>query len=285
MDIYFETPHIHSSGSLGWYKLLAFLCPPEHEWSKASRIIRIKSLRLSPGVCFLGRLRSRVGLKLFDRPFPGRHVFHLVSTPTSGGSSDGDPHLRHYDGTRFDCHGQGEFVLTKAAATESEVQARFQQWSQNPNSAVTVTTGIAAREGTSSLIQVTTAASGGVEISVDGELYDEGAGTAAVTGVALQVTSSRVEMSFSSGLDVFVSTSITGMLRVNVYAPVSLAMTGLLGNNNGELGDDYTVSAREEGPVYISLDDFTNPATPVCLCPDTTLVGVAVYIVPPQALK
>ncbi|CAM9172021.1 unnamed protein product [Ectocarpus sp. 8 AP-2014] len=29
------------------------------------------------------------------------------------------------------------------------------------------------------------------------------------------------------------------MLRLNVYAPVSLATTGLLGNNNGELGDDF----------------------------------------------
>ncbi|CAM9794094.1 unnamed protein product [Ectocarpus sp. 12 AP-2014] len=156
----------------------------------------------------------------------------------SGGSADGDPHLRVYDGTGYDCHGQGEFVLTKAAATESEVQARFQQWSQNPNPAVTVTTGIAAREGTSSLIQVTTAASGGVEVLVDGELYD--ASATSVIGVALEVTSSRVEISFESGLDVFVSTSINGMLRVNAYAPVSLATTGLLGNNNGELGDDFT---------------------------------------------
>lgn len=134
-------------------------------------------------------------------------------------------------------------MLTKAAATETEVQARFQQWSQNLNPAVTVTTGIAAREGSSSLVQVTTAASGGVEILVDGEPYVEGADSSAVTGVTLQVTSSRVEMAFVSGVDVFVSSSINGMLRVNVYAPVSLATTGLLGNNNGELGDDFAVSA------------------------------------------
>lgn len=131
-------------------------------------------------------------------------------------------------------------MLTKAAATESEVQARFQQWSQNPDPSVTVATGVAAREGASALVQVTTAASGGVEILVDGELYD--AGTTSAVGVALEVTPSRVEMSFASGLDVFVSTSISGMLRVNVYAPVSLATTGLLGNNNGQLGDDFAVS-------------------------------------------
>ncbi|CAN0058782.1 unnamed protein product, partial [Ectocarpus fasciculatus] len=62
-----------------------------------------------------------------------------------------DPHLQVFDGTGYDCHGQGEFVLTKVADKESEVQARFQQWNQNPNPAVTVTTGIAAREGNSSL--------------------------------------------------------------------------------------------------------------------------------------
>lgn len=152
-------------------------------------------------------------------------------------------------------------MLTKAAATDSEVQARFEQWSQNPSPAVTVTTGIAAREGTSSLIQVTTAASGGVEILVDGEVYNEAAGAAAVTGVALEVTSSRVEMRFSSGLDVFVSTTVNGMLRVNVYAPVSLATTGLLGNNNGELGDDYTVRAREDTwPADECTCDATMPS-------------------------
>lgn len=164
----------------------------------------------------------------------------------SGASADGDPHLRVFDGTGYDCHGQGEFMLTKAAATESEVQARFQQWSPNPNSAVTVTTGIAAREATSSLIQVTLAASGGVDVLVDGELYDAGAGATSVVGVALDVSSSQVEMRFTSGLDVFVSTSISALLRVRVYAPVSLATTGLLGNNNGVLGDDFTVSVRRD---------------------------------------
>lgn len=109
-----------------------------------------------------------------------------------------------------------------------------------------MTTGIAAREGNSSLIQVTTGDSGEIELLVDGGLYDEGAGSTAVAGVALEVTPSRVEMRFASGLDVFVSTTIPGMLRVNVYAPVSLATTGLLGNNNGGLGDNFKVGARGE---------------------------------------
>ena len=160
--------------------------------------------------------------------------------------------MQVFDGTGYDCHGQGEFILTKAADKESEVQARFQQWSQSPSPSVTVTTGIAAREGNSSLIQVTTTDSSEVELLVDGELYDEGAGATPVTGVVLEVTPSRVEMRFASGLDVFVTTIVPGMLRVNVYAPVSLATTGLLGNNNGELGDDFKVSAREFSRFHLN---------------------------------
>ncbi|CAM9855150.1 unnamed protein product, partial [Scytosiphon promiscuus] len=203
------------------------------------------------------------------------------STPPEpvSASADGDPHLRVFDGTGYDCHGQGEFVLTKAAATDSEVQARFQQWSQNPNSAVTVTTGIAAREGTSSLIQVTLAVSGGVEVLVDGEPYDADAGTTSVVGVAMEVTSSQVEMSFASGLDVFVSTSISGLLRVRVYAPVSLATTGLLGNNNGVLGDDFatvdgeTVSFTTYSPT---VEEGTNYCTTNwCTAADTSLFTYA----------
>lgn len=150
--------------------------------------------------------------------------------------------MRGYDNNAYDCHGQGEFVLTKATATDSEVQVRFQQWGVNPNPAVTVTTSVVAREGGSSVVQVTSTASGGVEVLVDGELYDEVAG--AVTGLTLTETSSRVEIRFPSGLDVFVSTSMAQLLRVNTYAPLTLATTGLLGNNNGESGDDWSVSAR-----------------------------------------
>ncbi len=144
-----------------------------------------------------------------------------------------------YDGRGYDCHGQGEFVLTEAAATDSEVQVRFQQWSENPDPAVTVTTAVAAREGGSSLVQVTPAASGGLDVLVDGGPYDDAAG--AVTGVALEVTATRVEIRFPSGLDVFVSTRNVGILSVNAYVPVTLATTGLLGNNNGVMGDDWTV--------------------------------------------
>lgn len=147
-----------------------------------------------------------------------------------------------YDDVWYDCQGQGEVVVTKAVATDSEVQARFQQWSQNPNMGVTVATAVAAREGTSSVIQATSTASGALKVWVDGEMYDEVASTA-VTGVALELLHARVEMRFPSGLDVFVFARTGGILRVEAYVPLDLATTGLLGNNNGNIGDDWRVRA------------------------------------------
>lgn len=170
-------------------------------------------------------------------------VVHFRRNPhVKGGSIGGDPHVQVYDDVGYDCHGQGEFVVTKAAATDSEVQARFQQWGPNPNPGVTVTTAVAAREGTSSVIQATSTASSELEVRVDGELYDETAGTA-VTGVALELQQARVEMRFPSGLEVFVLASAGGVLRVEAYVPLDLATTGLLGNNNGNIGDDWKVRA------------------------------------------
>lgn len=113
-------------------------------------------------------------------------------------------------------------MVTKAAATDSEVQARFQQWSQNPNPGVTVATAVAAREGTSSVIQATSTASGGLEVWVDGELYDEFAGTA-VTEVALELLEARVEMIFPSGLEVIVLSTTGGVLRKSTRTYLSIS--------------------------------------------------------------
>lgn len=181
----------------------------------------------------------------------------FVQTATIGGSSYGDPHMRCYDGDRHDCQGRGEFVLTRAAATDSEVQVRFQPYSRNPSAAVTVATDVAAREGDSSVVQVLLATSGDeVDVLIDGEPYDEVLGP--VTGVALEVTPTRVEIRFPSGLDVFISTEYA-FLVVNTYVPLDLATTGLLGNNNGEKGDDWTVSAQSSPAAYVSASSGPTP--------------------------
>lgn len=156
---------------------------------------------------------------------------------TPGGVSKGDPHIQAFDGRTYACQGRGEFLLTAAATTDTEVQARFEG-----SRGISLTTGVVAREGDSSVVQVTRELSGWFVILVDGEPYNDVADDA--TGVVLTATGARVEMRFSSGLDVFVTTltPVGGHLAVTVWAPVSLATTGLLGNNNGDSTDDWQVS-------------------------------------------
>lgn len=189
------------------------------------------------------------------------HLPAFAQTPTIGGASDGDPHLRTFDGSRYDCQGQGEFLLAEIAATESEVQVRYQPWGRNPTAGVTMNTAIAAREGSSSVIQATAAALGTGEVLVDGELYDEI--SSVVTGVALEVTQFRVEMRFPSGLDVFVVFK-PGYLNINTYVPLSANTTGLLGNNNGQAGDEWTVSLRSTPNLLGEVHAPLHVRVPVC---------------------
>ena len=179
-----------------------------------------------------------------------------------------------FDGSRYDCQGQGEFLLTKAASTGSEVQVRFQPWSRNPTSAVTVTTAMVAREEGSSIVQVNLAASGSsLEVIVDGEAYDEAAGSA--TGVVLDVAPSQVQMSFLSGMDIFV-TYRYAFLMVSTYVPLDLPMIGLLGNNNGEIADDWMVStpSTTRWTNIVRWDAHTNKVWKTTLCSRHALAAV-----------
>ncbi|CBJ27390.1 conserved unknown protein [Ectocarpus siliculosus] len=159
--------------------------------------------------------------------------------PVVCGFNGGDPHLVTLDGLAYDCHGRGEFFLTKVESTQGEVQVRFEPWSQDPSGPFTVTTAMVAREEGSSVVQVTLAASGSaLEILVDGETYDEAANPG--TGVMLDVTSSQVDMLFLSCMEISVSFA-NAMLSVEVNVPRPLETTGLLGNNNGDPVDDWMV--------------------------------------------
>lgn len=79
---------------------------------------------------------------------------------------------------------------------------------------------------------------------MDRQLYDEESNPA--TGVVLDVRSSRVGMFFPSGMDIILTLGTT--LSVSVYVPLTLATTGLLGNNNGEILDDWMVSTPSTTP-------------------------------------
>ncbi|CAN0328142.1 unnamed protein product, partial [Scytosiphon promiscuus] len=152
------------------------------------------------------------------------------------GFNGGDPHIVTLDGLLYDCHGRGEFFLTKVDSTQGEVQVRFEPWSTDPSGPFTVTTAMAASEEGSSVVQVSLAASGSaLEILVDGATYDN---SNTGTGVTLRETSSGVDIEFPSGMEVIVTFN-NAMLTVDVDLPPDVESTGLLGNNNDDAEDDW----------------------------------------------
>ena len=169
---------------------------------------------------------------------PPRHA----APPPTGAYCQGDPHCRTFDGLPYDCHGNGDFVLLDSAETGGAlVHARFEP---EPliSDEVSFTTGIAAKEGASPVIEVTVA-DGQRTILIDGVPYD-GTGSPTVTGVDVDITDQDVRMVFPSGLKVDVLrwyTSPDYIGGVYVYAPVDMATVGVLGTNNGNRADDWTV--------------------------------------------
>lgn len=132
-------------------------------------------------------------------------------------------------------------MLTKAAATESEVHTLLRTWSPNPSPQFTMTTAVVAREGGSSVIQATMVPgtishASTLQVLVDGEPYDGPA-----RGVALTVTPSRVELRCPSGLDVFMARRSL-LLTVDLHVPETTETTGLLRNKNGLWNDDFRAS-------------------------------------------
>ncbi|CAN0140511.1 unnamed protein product [Ectocarpus sp. 12 AP-2014] len=164
-----------------------------------------------------------------------------------GAYCHGDPHCQTFDGLYYDCHGDGDFVLLESADTGAVVHARFEPLI-SPDASFT--TGVAATEDGSSVIEVTVS-DGERTILIDGEAYayDEGDDLpATMTGVALTVTDQNVDMLFPSGLQVnarrwFTDPNYIG--GVYVFAPLDMATVGVLGTNNGNRADDWTDSTGE----------------------------------------
>lgn len=172
--------------------------------------------------------------------FPRTHCGAIFYKTSKGGGCYGDPHLTTFDGGRYDCQGRGEFVLVEAPGTDTQVQARYEPFT-GFSSSVTVTTGVAAREGNSSLVQITNSLDGPV-VLVDGEPYDEASGVN--NGVALDVSPVKVEINFATSGLIVIASIRSSYLDLSVFAPLSLVTTGLLGNNNGVISDDWKVRRR-----------------------------------------
>lgn len=86
---------------------------------------------------------------------------------------------------------------------------------------------------------------------VDGEPYDEVGGVN--TGVALDVSPDRVEINFATSGLIVIASIRSSYLDLSVFAPVSLVTTGLLGNNNGIVSDDWKVRWKARALCYSFL--------------------------------
>ena len=201
-------------------------------------------------ISFCLRISSTFGLRSRYHPYPSlfTSIWNTVFSAlrrccrcrATGAYCHGDPHCRTFDGLSFDCHGDGDFLLLDSADEGAVVHARF---APLISPVASFTTGVAATEDGSSIIEVTVA-DGERIIRIDGEVYGGGDFPATMTGVTLTVTDQTVNMAFPSGLVVNAArwwTDPNYIGGVYVYAPIAMSTVGVLGTNNGDRADDWTV--------------------------------------------
>ncbi|MFE9914185.1 VWD domain-containing protein [Micromonospora sp. NPDC005553] len=156
-------------------------------------------------------------------------------------NSNGDPHLLTYDGLRYDFQAAGEFVLTRSTTDDFEVQVR--QTMFPASSVVAVNSAVAARVAGDRV---------GVYATPDGPAVrvNGAAPVAAPDGVRLPhggtVTTwgdGTVTVQWPGGARLTAQPIGVWGLSVSVSAPTAWAGTlqGLLGDHDGDPGDDLTV--------------------------------------------
>ncbi|MEU8390808.1 VWD domain-containing protein [Micromonospora sp. NPDC048842] len=156
-------------------------------------------------------------------------------------NSNGDPHLLTYDGLRYDFQAAGEFVLTRSTTDDFEVQVR--QTMFPASSVVAVNSAVAARVAGDRV---------GVYVTPDGPAVrvNGAAPVSAPDGVKLPrggtVTAwgdGTVTVEWPGGARLTAQPIGVWGLSVSVSAPTARAGTleGLLGDHDGDPGDDLTV--------------------------------------------
>ncbi|WP_328653685.1 VWD domain-containing protein [Micromonospora sp. NBC_00330] len=156
-------------------------------------------------------------------------------------NSNGDPHLLTYDGLRYDFQAAGEFVLTRSTTDGFEVQVRQAMFPAS--SVVAVNSAVAARVAGDRV---------GVYVTPDGPAVrvNGAAPVSAPDGVKLPrggtVTSwgdGTVTVEWPDGARLTAQPIGVWGLSVSVSAPTARAGTleGLLGDHDGDPGDDLTV--------------------------------------------
>lgn len=179
----------------------------------------------------------------------------LNITPISNGGSTGDPHIYTFDGLHYDFQATGDFVLVRSLEGDLEVQVRQTPW---VNPGTTVNTGLA-----------TVVDGNRVEFYADRPqpIINDLSVTLAI-GTSQALGNGSISRSSISGYgiegDLYTITYANGAVLKNaVYHGFLMDPTldlvgsqnvvGLLGNNNGNAGDDL---ALRDGTL------LTNPLAP-----------------------
>jgi len=196
---------------------------------------------------------------------------------------NGDPHIVSWDGLKFDCQAAGEFItVTSLEDPTFKIQERFSEASSNAGAQATVSTGVAVKDLSKPVIQVSTPKTGQSALNMVGgcpiDFYVNG--TASTFGIDLsssnvlvKVVNERITIEHtdtSLSVDVTVQTSDTFgcLFMVEIYLPATFrsgeTILGLLGTPNGDSSDEWrrpngtTISApsTEDEKIFGTAYDY-----------------------------
>lgn len=190
-------------------------------------------------------------------------------------STSGDPHIVTFDGLKYDCQGEGEFVLAKSKVTQREVQVRYER--QESNRALSVGKAVVIQdEGNTPRVQFSIA------------ILNETLGNDMNDGCTLQLFVDKSLKNLEKGFEdehlvidtvdkkrMTVRYKETGMettvnyfrCRINVSVKLhsSDITYGLLGTANGNVEDDWQNLDGEIIPLPKSLAErMRKPAYDFC---------------------
>jgi hypothetical protein len=162
-----------------------------------------------------------------------------------------DPHLRTFDGLRYDCQAEGELTLAKSTTDNFEVQTRTKRWGTRTD--VSINSAVAAQVGTDrvAFYKDGTATRNGVSTSFAGGVTTlAGGGTVYATANGYTVVwpapdTSQMQLDFGGDF-----------IGVRLFVPPSRAsqMAGLCGNDDGNPNNDLTT--RDGGTTLTSPAPF-----------------------------
>jgi ELWxxDGT repeat protein len=186
----------------------------------------------------------------------------IYFAPDNGGVSSGDPHLVTFDQFHYDFQATGDFVLTRALDSDLEVQVRQAPWVLNPDTTLNVAlaTLVDGNHVEFYIDQPAPIVNGVLLALQTGQSQSLGQGLISRTSISgYGMLGDLYTITYPNG-DVLTNKVFQGFLMdPSLDLAGSKAVTGLLGNNNGNAGDDLVL---QDGLV------LSNPLDPNVLYGD-----------------